>query len=148
MGGVFLIHFYLFLNPLLICFWIVFDPYILKRRKTKFAFLIADRSADLNEFSDWAHWLDSDLIPRLLENFEKWENFMIILLSFKNNSYRRISDLGLNPATLNGVNSVHRHRVLLPPIVIKTVIWNRPEMDEAEEMTWSILFQFGFLFIP
>ena len=36
------------------------------------------------------HWLDSDLIPRLLENFEKWENFMAILLSIKNNSYRRI----------------------------------------------------------
>ena len=35
-------------------------------------------------------WLDSDLIPRLLENFEKWENFMAILLSIKNNSYRRI----------------------------------------------------------
>ena len=31
------------------------------------------------------YWLDSDLIPRLLENFEKWENFMTILLSLKNN---------------------------------------------------------------
>ena len=35
------------------------------------------------------HWLDSDLIPRLLENFENWKNFMIILLSVKNDSYRR-----------------------------------------------------------
>ena len=34
-------------------------------------------------------WLDSDLIPRLLENFENWKNFMIILLSVKNDSYRR-----------------------------------------------------------
>ena len=49
---------------------------------------------------------------------------------------------------LYGVNAVQHHRVLFPPIVIKTVIWNRPEMDEAEGMTWSILFQFGFLFIP
>ena len=37
-------------------------------------------------------WLDSDLIPRLLEKFEKWENFMVILLSFKNNPFRRILD--------------------------------------------------------
>ena len=35
-------------------------------------------------------WLDSDLIPRLLENFEKLEIFMTILLSFENKSYRRI----------------------------------------------------------
>ena len=33
---------------------------------------------------------NSDLIPRLLEKFEKWKNFMAILLSFKNDSYRRI----------------------------------------------------------
>ena len=33
MGGVFLIHFYFSIHC---CFWIVFDPYILKRRKTKF----------------------------------------------------------------------------------------------------------------
>ena len=35
-------------------------------------------------------WLDSDLIPRLLENFENWKNFMVILLSVKNDAYRRI----------------------------------------------------------
>ena len=35
-------------------------------------------------------WLDSDLIPRLLENFENWKNFMAILLSVKNDAYRRI----------------------------------------------------------
>ena len=54
-----------------------------------------------------SNWLDSDLIPRLLENFEKWENFMVILFSIfvlwsflnkgtwnlksiENHSYRRI----------------------------------------------------------
>ena len=35
-------------------------------------------------------WPNSDLIPRLLEKFEKRENFMAILLSFKNDSCRRI----------------------------------------------------------
>ena len=35
------------------------------------------------------NWLDSDLIPRLLENFENWKNFMIILLRVKNDAYRR-----------------------------------------------------------
>jgi len=34
-------------------------------------------------------WLDSDLIPRLLKNFENWKNFMVILLSVKNGAYRR-----------------------------------------------------------
>ena len=37
-----------------------------------------------------ALWLDSELIPRLLENFENGKNFMIILLSVKNDAYRRI----------------------------------------------------------
>ena len=37
-----------------------------------------------------ADWLDSELIPRLLENFENWKNFMIILLNVKNDAYRRI----------------------------------------------------------
>ena len=35
-------------------------------------------------------WLDSELIPRLLENFENWKNFIIILLNIKNDAYRRI----------------------------------------------------------
>ena len=35
-------------------------------------------------------WLDSDLIPRLLEIFEKWKTFMIILLRVKNDTYSRI----------------------------------------------------------
>ena len=35
-------------------------------------------------------WLDSELIPRLLENFENWKNFMVILLNVKNDAYRRI----------------------------------------------------------
>ena len=35
-------------------------------------------------------WLDSDFIPRLLEIFEKLKNFMAILLSVKNDTYRRI----------------------------------------------------------
>ena len=35
-------------------------------------------------------WLDSDLIPKLLEKFEKWKNFMVILFSLENNPYRRI----------------------------------------------------------
>ena len=37
----------------------------------------------------FTYWLDSDLIPRLLENFENWKNFMVILLSVKNDAYRR-----------------------------------------------------------
>ena len=36
------------------------------------------------------YWLDSELIPRLLENLENWKNFMIILLNVKNDAYRRI----------------------------------------------------------
>ena len=35
------------------------------------------------------YWLDSDLIPRLFENFENCKNFMVILLSVKNDAYRR-----------------------------------------------------------
>ena len=31
------------------------------------------------------HWLDSDLIPRLLENYENWKNFMVI---FKRQKWR------------------------------------------------------------
>ena len=34
--------------------------------------------------------LDSDLIPKSLENFENWKNFMVILFSVKNDAYRRI----------------------------------------------------------
>ena len=33
-------------------------------------------------------WLDSDLIPRLLENFENWKNFIVILLNVKYDAYR------------------------------------------------------------
>ena len=36
------------------------------------------------------HWLDSDLIPRLLEIFEKLKTFMVIVLSVKNDAYSRI----------------------------------------------------------
>ena len=39
---------------------------------------------------DGPYWLDSDLIPRLLENFENWKNFMVILFNVKNDAYRRI----------------------------------------------------------
>ena len=35
-----------------------------------------------------SHWLDSDLIPRLLENFENWENVTVSLLNIKNEAYR------------------------------------------------------------
>ena len=35
-------------------------------------------------------WLDSDLIPRLLEIFEKLKTFMIILLNVTNDAYSRI----------------------------------------------------------
>ena len=35
-------------------------------------------------------WLDSELIPRLLENFENWKHFKVILLSVKNDAYRQI----------------------------------------------------------
>ena len=35
-------------------------------------------------------WLDSDLIPRLLEIFEKLKTFMIILLNVTNDTYSRI----------------------------------------------------------
>ena len=38
-----------------------------------------------------AQWLDSDLIPRLLEIFEILKIFVIILLSAKNGAYRRVS---------------------------------------------------------
>ena len=50
------------------------------------------------EFNEWfssfsvdfeSYRLDSELIPRLLENFENWKNFMVILLSVKNDAYRR-----------------------------------------------------------
>ena len=33
-------------------------------------------------------WLDSELIPRLLENFENWKNFIVILLNVKYDAYR------------------------------------------------------------
>ena len=33
------------------------------------------------------HWLDPDLIPRLLEIFERLKTFMVILLSVKNDAY-------------------------------------------------------------
>ena len=36
------------------------------------------------------YWPNSDLIPRLLEIFEKWKTFMVILLSVKNDAYSRI----------------------------------------------------------
>ena len=36
------------------------------------------------------NWLDSDLIPRLLEIFEKLKTFMIILLNVTNDTYSRI----------------------------------------------------------
>ena len=36
------------------------------------------------------YWLDSDLIPRLLEIFEKMKTFMVILLSVKNDANSRI----------------------------------------------------------
>ena len=33
-----------------------------------------------------SNWLDSELIPKLLENFENWKNFMIILFNVKNDA--------------------------------------------------------------
>ena len=39
---------------------------------------------------DRLQWLDSDLIPRLLEIFEKWKTVMVILLRIKNDAYSRI----------------------------------------------------------
>ena len=46
-------------------------------------------AADFEPKSTKPKWLDSELIPRLLENFENWKNFMIILLNVKNDAYRR-----------------------------------------------------------
>ena len=44
----------------------------------------------LFHFGILSYWLDSDLIPRLLEIFEKLKTFMVILLSVKNDAYSRI----------------------------------------------------------
>ena len=41
-------------------------------------------------YSQNSQWLDSDLIPRLLEKFEKLKNFIVILFNLENNPYRRI----------------------------------------------------------
>ena len=35
-------------------------------------------------------WLDSEVIPRLLKNFENWKNFKFILFKVKNDSWIRI----------------------------------------------------------
>ena len=42
----------------------------------------------INNFWKNKEWLDSDLIPRLLENFENWENVTVSLLNIKNEAYR------------------------------------------------------------
>ena len=60
-------------------------------KKGKGRFQVGTPGSDF-EIYQRLDWLDSDLIPRLLENFEKWENFMVILLCFKNNPFRRILD--------------------------------------------------------
>ena len=41
-------------------------------------------------FNRKSEWLDSDLIPRLLEIFENFKNFMLILFAIKNDAYRRV----------------------------------------------------------
>ena len=43
-----------------------------------------------NDIDNFLQWLDSDLIPRLLEIFEKLKSFMIILLNVTNDACSRI----------------------------------------------------------
>ena len=48
------------------------------------------KEAQIQELDPVLQWQNSDLIPRLLEIFEKWKTFMVILLSVKNDAYSRI----------------------------------------------------------
>ena len=45
---------------------------------------------NFHEFFLKLDWLDLDLIPKLLEIFENFKKFIVILLSVKNDVYKRI----------------------------------------------------------